>query len=89
MRIRLVKLKPYEANYPTQDLELAAILFALKIWRHYLYDVKCKIYTDNRILKYAKGLEYVPKEVDRVDKGLRFRHPIPLGKRKCSSKCFK
>ena len=34
------QLKPYEANYPTHDdLELAAIVFALKIWRHYLYGV--------------------------------------------------
>nr|GFD13012.1 retrotransposon protein, putative, Ty3-gypsy subclass [Tanacetum cinerariifolium] len=29
--------KPYEVNYPTHDLELAAVVFALKIWRHYLY----------------------------------------------------
>ena len=31
------QLKPHESNYPTHDLELAAIVFALKIWRHYLY----------------------------------------------------
>ena len=31
------QLKPYEQNYPTHDLELAAMIFALKIWRHYLY----------------------------------------------------
>ena len=31
------QLMPYELNYPTHDLELAAIMFALKIWRHYLY----------------------------------------------------
>nr|GEX99567.1 retrotransposon protein, putative, Ty3-gypsy subclass [Tanacetum cinerariifolium] len=31
------QLKPYEVNYPTHDLELAAVVFALKIWRHYLY----------------------------------------------------
>nr|GFC90340.1 retrotransposon protein, putative, Ty3-gypsy subclass [Tanacetum cinerariifolium] len=34
------QLKPYEVNYPTHDLELAAMVFALKIWRHYLYDGK-------------------------------------------------
>lgn len=36
------QLKPHEVNYPTQDLELAVVVFALKIWRHYLYrqDVK-------------------------------------------------
>ena len=31
------QLKPHEKNYPTYDLELAAVVFALKIWRHYLY----------------------------------------------------
>ena len=35
------QLKPHEKNYPTHDLELAAIVFALKIWRHYLYSEKC------------------------------------------------
>ncbi|KAJ9541425.1 hypothetical protein OSB04_027931 [Centaurea solstitialis] len=48
----LRQLKPHEANYPTHDLELAAVVFALKIWRHYLYGVKCTIYTDHRSLKY-------------------------------------
>ena len=46
------QLKPHEVNYPTHDLELAAIVFALKIWRHYLYGVKCKIYTDHQSLRY-------------------------------------
>ena len=46
------KLKPHERNYPTHDLELAAIVFALKIWRHYLYGEKCFIYTDHKSLKY-------------------------------------
>ncbi|KAI3775824.1 hypothetical protein L1987_45578 [Smallanthus sonchifolius] len=46
------QLKPHEANYPTHDLELAAVVFALKIWRHYLYGVKCTIYTDHKSLKY-------------------------------------
>ncbi|CAN4101487.1 unnamed protein product [Withania somnifera] len=36
------KAKVHERNYPTHDLELAAVVFALKIWRHYLYGVKCK-----------------------------------------------
>ena len=35
------QLKPHEKNYPTHDLELAAIVFALKIWRHYLYGENC------------------------------------------------
>ena len=46
------QLKPHENNYPTHDLELAAIVFALKIWRHYLYEEKCFIYTDHKSLKY-------------------------------------
>ncbi|KAL4560863.1 hypothetical protein LXL04_033019 [Taraxacum kok-saghyz] len=41
-----------ERNYPTHDLELGAVVFALKIWRHYLYGVKCIIYTDHKSLKY-------------------------------------
>ena len=46
------QLKPHEKNYPTHDLELASIVFALKIWRHYLYGEKCFIYTDHKSLKY-------------------------------------
>ncbi|KAL5570097.1 hypothetical protein UlMin_026672 [Ulmus minor] len=46
------QLKDYEKNYPTHDLELAAIVFALKIWRHYLYGVHCEIYTDHKSFKY-------------------------------------
>ena len=46
------QLKPHEKNYPTHDLKLAAIVFALKIWRHYLYGEKCFIYTDHKSLKY-------------------------------------
>ena len=46
------QLKPYEVNYPTHDLELAAVIFALKIWRHYLYGETCDIFTDHKSLKY-------------------------------------
>ena len=46
------QLKPHDQNYPTHDLELAAVVFALKIWRHYLYGEKCRIYTYHKILKY-------------------------------------
>ena len=46
------QLKPHEKNYPTHDLELATIVFALKIWRHYMYGEKCFIYTDHKNLKY-------------------------------------
>ena len=46
------QLKPHEKNYSTNDLELAAIVFASKIWRHYLYGEKYFIYTDHKSLKY-------------------------------------
>ena len=46
------KLKLHEMNYPTHDLELAAIIFALKIWRHYLYGDNCQIFTDHKSLQY-------------------------------------
>jgi hypothetical protein len=46
------QLKKHEENYPTHDLELAAIVLALKIWRHYLMENKCELYTDHKSLKY-------------------------------------
>ncbi|KAJ9566605.1 hypothetical protein OSB04_002571 [Centaurea solstitialis] len=46
------KLKVHELNYPTHDMELATVVFALKIWRHYLYGVKCQIYTHHKSLQY-------------------------------------
>ena len=46
------QLKKYETNYPTHDLELAAMMFALKIWRYYLYGETCQIFTDHKSLKY-------------------------------------
>ena len=48
----LRQLKPHGKNYPTHDLELATIVFALKIWRHYLYGENYFIYTDHKSLKY-------------------------------------
>jgi hypothetical protein len=45
-------LRPHELNYPTHDLELAAIVDALKIWRHYLMGNRCNIFTDHKSLKY-------------------------------------
>ena len=46
------QLKDYEKHYLTHDLELAAMVFALTMWRHYLYDVHYDIYTDHKNLKY-------------------------------------
>ncbi|WVZ71061.1 LOW QUALITY PROTEIN: hypothetical protein U9M48_019687 [Paspalum notatum var. saurae] len=46
------QLRKHELNYPTHDLELAAVVHALKIWRHYLYGQRCEIYFDHKTLKY-------------------------------------
>jgi hypothetical protein len=46
------QLKIHEKNYPTHDLELAAVVHALKTRRHYLYGQKCDIYIDHKSLKY-------------------------------------
>jgi hypothetical protein len=46
------QLKPHEQNFPTHDLEFAAVVHALKIWRHYLIGNNCEIYTDHKNLKY-------------------------------------
>jgi hypothetical protein len=45
-------LRPHEKNYPTHDLELAAVVHALKLWRHYLMGNRCNIYTDHKSLRY-------------------------------------
>ncbi|MCI34358.1 CCHC-type integrase, partial [Trifolium medium] len=45
-------LKTHERNYPTHDLELAAVVFALKIWRHYLYGSRFEVFSDHQSLKY-------------------------------------
>jgi hypothetical protein len=42
----------HQENYPTYDLELAAVVHALKIWRHYLIGHQCEIYSDHKSLKY-------------------------------------
>ncbi|KAJ0636963.1 putative nucleotidyltransferase, Ribonuclease H [Helianthus annuus] len=52
------QLKIHERNYTTHDLELGAVVFALKIWRHYLYGTRCTIYTDHM------SLEHILKQKD-------------------------
>ncbi|GJZ96423.1 putative reverse transcriptase domain-containing protein [Tanacetum coccineum] len=42
----------HEKNYTTHDLELGAVVFALKIWRHYLYGTKCTVFTDHKSLQH-------------------------------------
>lgn len=54
------QLKPYEQNYPTRDLELATIVFVLKILRHYLYGETCEIFTNYKSLKYI----FIEKELN-------------------------
>jgi hypothetical protein len=46
------QLRKHEENYPTHDLELAAVVHALNIWRHYLIGHRCDIYSDHKSLKY-------------------------------------
>nr|GFB55299.1 retrovirus-related Pol polyprotein from transposon 17.6 [Tanacetum cinerariifolium] len=46
------QLKKHEENYTTHDLELGAVVFALRLWRHYLYDTKCTVYTNYKSLQY-------------------------------------
>ncbi|GJR11535.1 putative reverse transcriptase domain-containing protein [Tanacetum coccineum] len=46
------QLKIYEKNYTTHDMELGAVVFALKIWRHYLYGTKCTVFTDHKSLQH-------------------------------------
>ena len=46
------QLKLHEQNYPTHDLELVAVVFALKIWQHYLYGEKYRVYINHKSLKY-------------------------------------
>ncbi|WMV29096.1 hypothetical protein MTR67_022481 [Solanum verrucosum] len=52
------QLKVHERNYSTHDLELAAVVFSLKTWWHYLYGVKCEVFTDHRSLQYANVVAY-------------------------------
>ncbi|GJW03558.1 putative reverse transcriptase domain-containing protein [Tanacetum coccineum] len=46
------QLRTHEENYMTHDLELGAVVFALRLWRHYLYGVKCTVFTDHKSLQY-------------------------------------
>ena len=46
------QLKTHEEKYTTHDLELGAVVFALRIWRHYLYGTKCTVFTDHKSLQH-------------------------------------
>ena len=86
------QLKTQELKYPTHDLELAPIVFALKIWRHYLYGEKCEIYTDQKSLKYI----FTQKELNMrqrrwIELIKDYDCTITLSPREgeCSSRCVK
>ncbi|GJT16738.1 putative reverse transcriptase domain-containing protein [Tanacetum coccineum] len=59
------QLKIYEKNYTTQDLELGAVVFALKIWRHYMYGTKSVIYTDHKSLQHIFSQKKLNKQQRR------------------------
>nr|GFA32138.1 retrotransposon protein, putative, Ty3-gypsy subclass [Tanacetum cinerariifolium] len=63
------KLKIHEKNYTTHDLELGAVVFALKIWRHYLYGTKCTVFTDHKSLQHI---------LDRKELNMRQRQWLEL-----------
>jgi len=63
------QLRIHEVNYTTHDLELGAVVFALKIWRHYLYGTKCVIFTDHKSLQHV---------FDQKDLNMRQRRWIEL-----------
>jgi hypothetical protein len=63
------QLRKHEENYPTHNLELAAVVHALKIWRHYLIGHRCEIYNDHKSLKYI---------FTQNDLNLRQRHWLEL-----------
>ncbi|GJV31197.1 putative nucleotidyltransferase, ribonuclease H [Tanacetum coccineum] len=63
------QLKIHKKNYTTHDLELGAVVFALKIWRHYLYGTKCVVFTDHKSLQHI---------LDQKDLNMRQRRWIEL-----------
>nr|GEV56179.1 putative reverse transcriptase domain-containing protein [Tanacetum cinerariifolium] len=65
----LQQLKTQEKNYTTHDLELGAVVFSLKIWRHYLYPKKCTVFTDHKSLQHI---------LDQKELNMRQRHWLEL-----------
>nr|GEY30078.1 reverse transcriptase domain-containing protein [Tanacetum cinerariifolium] len=62
-------LKPHVENYTTHDLKLGAVVFALKIWRHYPYGTKCTVFTDHKSLQHI---------LDQKELNMRQRHLLEL-----------
>ena len=76
------QLKKHEANYPTHDLELLAIVFALKIWRH-LYGETCQLFIDHKKLKvcsHSERAKSTVKNVVGIDQRLRLGYRLPSRK---------
>ncbi|WMV25348.1 hypothetical protein MTR67_018733 [Solanum verrucosum] len=69
------QLKVHEKNYPTHDLELVAIVFALKIWCHYLYGVHVDVFTDHKSLQISKRIGKVAYELE-LPQELTTVHPV-------------
>ncbi|GJU86144.1 putative reverse transcriptase domain-containing protein [Tanacetum coccineum] len=65
----LRQLKIYEKNYTTHDLKLGLVVFALKIWRHYLYKTKCTVFTDHKSLQHI---------LDQMELNMRQRNWLEL-----------
>jgi hypothetical protein len=85
------QLRKHEANYPTHDLELAAVVHALKIWRHYLLGNVCNIFTDHKSLKYIFTQPELNMRQRRwlEDQRLQFECAVSSWKGQCSGRCFK
>nr|GFC74612.1 putative reverse transcriptase domain-containing protein [Tanacetum cinerariifolium] len=63
------QLKVHERNYTTHDLELGSVVFALKIWRHYLHETRCIVFIDHKILQHI---------LNQKDLNMRQRHWLEL-----------
>ncbi|GKA61415.1 putative reverse transcriptase domain-containing protein, partial [Tanacetum coccineum] len=63
------QLKVHEKNYTTHDLELGSVVFALKLWRHYLYGTRCTVFTDHKSLQHI---------LDQKDLNMRQRRWLEL-----------
>ncbi|GJU91590.1 putative reverse transcriptase domain-containing protein [Tanacetum coccineum] len=72
------QLKVHEKNYTTHDLELGSVVFALKIWRHYLYGTRCTVFTDHKSLlsDYDCDIRYHPGKVNVVADALSRKERI-------------
>ncbi|GKF00688.1 putative reverse transcriptase domain-containing protein, partial [Tanacetum coccineum] len=68
------QLKPHEENYTTHDLELGAVVFALKIWRHYLYGTKYTVFTDHK--NYDCEIRYPPGKANVIADALSRKERI-------------